>query len=167
LLSIRGYRPQKVRKITGLTTRQLDHWDRIGFISPSLRRSCGRGNARCYSFTDLVALKTAKSLLDTGLPLKRIRAALDFLQKNLGQQNISSHSFITDGKNVFELTDDPSYIVDLNKGGQVTWNINIASIATETRKKLLIIDKTLSKRRPCEESERATPRVQRKSESLF
>lgn len=66
--------------ITGLTRRQLAYWAKSGFIAPS-HHSPG-GHAR-YSFTDLVALKTAKRLLESGVSVQKIRgsvkALLEFL----------------------------------------------------------------------------------------
>lgn len=66
--------------ITGLTRRQLAYWAKSGLVTPS-HHSPG-GHAR-YSFTDLVALKTARRLLDSGASLQKIRrsvtALLDFL----------------------------------------------------------------------------------------
>ncbi|HID30650.1 MAG TPA: MerR family transcriptional regulator, partial [Desulfobacterales bacterium] len=34
-----GFRTSEVVRLTGLTRRQLDHWDRTGFIGPSLARA--------------------------------------------------------------------------------------------------------------------------------
>jgi DNA-binding transcriptional MerR regulator len=66
--------------ITGLTRRQLAYWAKSGLVAPS-HRSPG-GHAR-YSFTDLIALRTAGRLLDGGVSLQKIRrsiaALLDFL----------------------------------------------------------------------------------------
>ena len=66
--------------ITGLTRRQLAYWAKSALITPS-HHSPG-GHAR-YSFTDLVALKTARRLLDNGVSVQKIRgsiaALLEFL----------------------------------------------------------------------------------------
>ncbi len=66
--------------ITGLSHRQLAYWRQSGMISPS--QQTPGGHAR-YSFTDLVALKTAKRLLDSGVSVQKMRRSiaslLDFL----------------------------------------------------------------------------------------
>lgn len=46
----KGFRTSEVAKLTGLTLRQLDHWDRTGLFRPSLAQAEGRGSARFYSF---------------------------------------------------------------------------------------------------------------------
>jgi DNA-binding transcriptional MerR regulator len=69
-MSAAGFTCQQVMNITGLTRRQLGYWRKTGLISP-LQHTTG-GHAR-YSFADLLALKTAKKLIDTGVSVQRIR----------------------------------------------------------------------------------------------
>lgn len=68
--------------VTGLTQRQLAYWRSSGLIVPSHQTS--GGHAR-YSFSDLVALKSARQLLDTGVSVQKIRrsvaALTEFLPK--------------------------------------------------------------------------------------
>ncbi|NOX76804.1 MAG: MerR family transcriptional regulator [Gammaproteobacteria bacterium] len=61
-------------RITGLTRRQLGYWRKTGLITPQIH-TIG-GHAR-YTFPDLLALKTAKKLIDAGISVQRIR-------KNIG-----------------------------------------------------------------------------------
>ena len=67
---------QQTSGITGLSPRQLGYWRKTGLLSPETRTP--GGHAR-YSFTDLVALKTAKRLLDAGVSVQRIRRTLQSL----------------------------------------------------------------------------------------
>lgn len=69
----RGFRTSEVVKLTGLTRRRLDYWDRTGFVKPSLAAADGRGSSRFYSFRDVVQLKVAKELRDAGVPLQTLR----------------------------------------------------------------------------------------------
>ncbi|MBC7105109.1 MAG: MerR family transcriptional regulator [Firmicutes bacterium] len=63
MVSVKGFfRVKDVLQLTGLTYRQLDYWDRSGFISPSVAAAAGPGTERLYSFRDVVALKVAKRL---------------------------------------------------------------------------------------------------------
>lgn len=77
----RGFRTSEAAKLTGLTRRQLDHWDRTGFIRPSLAPAAGKGSARFYSFTDVVQLRVAKELRGTGVPLQALRKVVEYLRK--------------------------------------------------------------------------------------
>ena len=60
-------------RITGLSRRQLTYWSKTGLVEPH-QRTAG-GHAR-YTFLDLLALKTAKKLLDAGLSVQRIRKSI-------------------------------------------------------------------------------------------
>lgn len=64
---------QQVMHITGLSRRQLTYWSKTGLVVP--RQRTAGGHAR-YTFLDLLALKTAKKLLDAGLSVQRIRKSI-------------------------------------------------------------------------------------------
>lgn len=66
-------------RMFSLPEARLRYWSQTGFISPSLRL----GGRRYYAFTDLVAIKVAKELLDAGHPLKRVRRSLDALREQV------------------------------------------------------------------------------------
>jgi DNA-binding transcriptional MerR regulator len=68
--------------ITGLSHRQLAYWRQSGILSPS--HQTPGGHAR-YSFTDLVALKTAKRLIDSGVSVQRMRRSIASLLEFLPQ----------------------------------------------------------------------------------
>lgn len=68
-----GFTNRQVIQITGVTPRQLVYWRRTGLVAPSGRTP--GGHAR-YAFQDLVALKTAKRLIDAGVSVQRIRKAI-------------------------------------------------------------------------------------------
>ena len=126
-----GFRSLEVAKLTGLTQRQIDYWDRTGLFCPTLAQAEGRGSARFYSFLDVVQLKIVKRLLDAGLSTKRLRECLRFLKENLKETNLNGHSLVSDGKGLFLLTDNPTFAVDLTRQGQVAWLVNMELAAKE------------------------------------
>ena len=71
-----GFSSRQVCRITGLTARQLQYWQRTELLTPT--EHTPGGHAR-YSFTDLIALKSARRLLDAGVSLQRIRKCLQSL----------------------------------------------------------------------------------------
>ncbi len=73
------YSPSDVARLFNLAPSRLRYWDRTGFLSPSGRR----GRRRCYTFQDLVGVRTAKTLLDAGVPLQRVRRSVDSLRSML------------------------------------------------------------------------------------
>jgi DNA-binding transcriptional MerR regulator len=64
---------REVLGITGLRYSRVDEWDRLGVVRPSIVRDTGRGNARVYSFGDLVRLAAARELRGHGIPLATLR----------------------------------------------------------------------------------------------
>jgi DNA-binding transcriptional MerR regulator len=70
-----GYRTSEVVRVTGCSYRQLDYWDRIDFIKPSVRAAngSGEGRERRYSDEDVRLLTLTKRLLDIGFSLRAIR----------------------------------------------------------------------------------------------
>jgi DNA-binding transcriptional MerR regulator len=74
------YRVGDVAKIVGISRRQLQYWDETDLVRPSVRTP--GGHAR-YAFEDLVALKTAKRLIDAGVSVQRIRKSIRALREML------------------------------------------------------------------------------------
>jgi DNA-binding transcriptional MerR regulator len=75
-MSDTGYSCQQVMHITRLSRRQLGYWRKTGLITP--RQLTSGGHAR-YSFADLLALKTARKLIDAGVSVQRIRKSITSL----------------------------------------------------------------------------------------
>jgi DNA-binding transcriptional MerR regulator len=74
------YRVGDVAKIIGISRRQLQYWDETDLVRPGARTP--GGHAR-YAFEDLVALKTAKRLIDAGVSVQRIRKSIRALREIL------------------------------------------------------------------------------------
>jgi DNA-binding transcriptional MerR regulator len=135
-----GYRVPDVCRIVGITYRQLDYWARTGLVTPSIRDARGSGTQRLYSFPDLVTLRVIKSLLDTGVSLQRVRAAVEHL-KGMGKP-LQGVTLMSDGRGVYE-AHSPDAVVDLLKKGQGVFAIALdrvwsdleGSLATRGRKK--------------------------------
>lgn len=70
---------KQVSELFGLPERKLRYWSQTGFIVPSLKD----GSRIFYNFRDLIAVKVAKALLDSGIPLRRVRRSLSALAEHL------------------------------------------------------------------------------------
>lgn len=68
-----GYSGPEVMRLTGVTYRQLDYWDRTSLVSPSLEQANGSGTQRRYDDVDVRVVGVMKQLLDAGVSLQRIR----------------------------------------------------------------------------------------------
>jgi len=115
---VAGFGTKVVKEITGVSRMQLQHWDRTGIVRPSRRVGAGKGSRREYSFKDLVQLKVAKRLREEGISLQKIRKALEYLRKNFPdiKAPLAELRFLTNGVDLFILTDDPNAILDALKG---------------------------------------------------
>jgi DNA-binding transcriptional MerR regulator len=70
---VETFRTGDVVQILGISRRQLQYWAQTGLVAPSRATPGGHGR---YSFEDLVALKTAKRLIDAGVSVQRIRSSI-------------------------------------------------------------------------------------------
>ena len=74
------FRSGEVAQILGISRRQLLYWARTGLVRPSTHT---QGGHHRYRFQDLVALKAAKRLIDSGVSVQGIRKIIRALQKTL------------------------------------------------------------------------------------
>lgn len=79
------YSSRQVIAITGVTHRQLAYWRKTALITPSHH---SRGGHARYTFTDLVAIKAAKQLIDAGVSVQRLRKSITALTQLLPDLNM-------------------------------------------------------------------------------
>ena len=124
-----GYRGPTACTAAGITYRQLDYWARTGLVEPSVRPASGSGSQRLYGFRDILALKIVKRLLDTGISLQQIRAAVQHL-RDRGSEDLAQVTLMSDGVSVYECT-SPDEVVDLLAGGQGVFGIALGRVWQE------------------------------------
>jgi DNA-binding transcriptional MerR regulator len=124
-----GYRGPTACAAAGITYRQLDYWARTGLVEPSVRGASGSGTQRLYSFRDILVLKVVKRLLDTGVSLQNIRAAVGHLRER-GVADLAQITLMSDGVTVYECT-SADEVVDLVQGGQGVFGIAVGRVVRE------------------------------------
>jgi DNA-binding transcriptional MerR regulator len=124
-----GYRGPTACSAAGITYRQLDYWARTGLVEPSVRAAHGSGSQRLYSFRDILVLKVVKRLLDTGISLQQIRAAVKHLHDR-GTDDLAQVTLMSDGISVYECTSTDE-VVDLLQGGQGVFGIALGRVWRE------------------------------------
>jgi DNA-binding transcriptional MerR regulator len=128
-----SFRTSEVSHVVGATYNQLVYWDKTGLVSPSLRAASGRGSRRLYSVEDIFELKILMKLLDSSLPLQRIRSSFRFIR---GQSRaLSSLVVLTDGKTVY-FYEDYDVLVDTLKKGQTVLRIAVQDLIAEVQARL-------------------------------
>ncbi|MGH8869588.1 MAG: MerR family transcriptional regulator [Actinomycetes bacterium] len=141
-----GYRGPTACNAAGITYRQLDYWARTGLVEPSVRTAHGSGSQRLYGFRDILVLKVVKRLLDTGVSLQNIRAAVEHLRER-GVRDLAAITLMSDGVSVYQCT-SADEVVDLVQGGQGVFGIALGRVWREVEGDLAALP-----------SERATPDV--------
>jgi DNA-binding transcriptional MerR regulator len=124
-----GYRGPTACSAAGITYRQLDYWARTGLVEPSVRAAHGSGSQRLYGFRDILVLKVVKRLLDTGISLQQIRAAVKHL-RDRGTEDLAQVTLMSDGVSVYECTSTDE-VVDLLQGGQGVFGIALGRVWRE------------------------------------
>src|SRR5262249_4145747 len=114
----RSFSTADVARLTGLSARQLDHWDRQGFLRPSLEKAHGYGTARRYSFADVVRLRVAARLRANGVGLARIRRCAEALARLDASADLAGVRLMVVGSTVLWARSDRE-VVDLLKDGQL------------------------------------------------
>ncbi len=124
-----GFRGAVACSAAGITYRQLDYWARTGLVEPSVRTAHGSGTQRLYGFRDILVLKVIKRLLDTGVSLQNIRAAVEHLREG-GVEHLAQVTLMSDGASVYECRSKDE-VIDLVQGGQGVFGIAVGRVWRE------------------------------------
>jgi len=128
-----SFRTSEVSHVIGATYNQLVYWDKTGLVRPSLRAASGRGSRRLYSVEDIFELKILMKLLDSSLPLQRIRSSFRFIREQ--SRTLSSFVVLTDGKTVY-FYEDYDVLVDTLKQGQTVLRIAVQDLIADVQARL-------------------------------
>lgn len=115
----------EVAKILDLPEKRVRACVRAGFLRPS------RGPRRQFQFTfqDLLLLKTTKGLLDSRVPVKRIRRMLGSLRRQLpDDQQLSSLTIYADGRRIVAWDGTARWQPD---SGQFLFNFEVQAVAEQ------------------------------------
>lgn len=125
----RGYRGTVASKVAGITYRQLDYWARKQIVEPSITPSHGSGSRRLYSFKDVVILAVSKRLLDAGVNLQNVTAAIGFLSRRTTAQ-LADVTIMCDGQQVYECTTSEQ-MLNLLRSGKAVFGVSVGSLRHE------------------------------------
>ena len=93
-----------VSRLFEISEGRLRYWDRSGFLSPSGHD----GRSRCFTFQDLVCLRSARALLEGGVSVQRARKILNTLKEKLplGPHPLGRLRIRGDARNVVVVEDE-------------------------------------------------------------
>lgn len=113
----------EITRLLGISEARLRSLDRAGIVSPSGKRQ-GR---RAYDFADLIALRTAKSLLDRRIRLRDVNRAIQSLKADLPRVTRPLHELriVSDGQSIVVHSRDGSYEA---MTGQMMLNLEVQTL---------------------------------------
>ena len=97
----------EIARLLTITPTRLRTLDKTGVVAPTGRR---RGR-RAYTFSDLIALRTAKALLDQHVRLRDVTRAVGVLKRTLPRvaRPLAELRIVSDGQRVVVRTQDGSF----------------------------------------------------------
>jgi uncharacterized protein (DUF433 family) len=103
---VAAFSAEQVRRLTGLTTRQLTYWDRTRFFAPSYADDDRRSPySRLYSFRDVVGLRTIWRLTEEfHVSLQHLRKVAEKLSHIANDLWATQVLYVLDKKVVFDET---------------------------------------------------------------
>jgi tetratricopeptide (TPR) repeat protein len=122
---MKHFTTREVAKILDLPEERIRSCIRAGLLRPN------RGPGRQFQFTfqDLLFLKTTKGLLDSRVPVKRIRRLLGSLKRQLpDDQQLSSLTIYADGSRVVAWDGNARWQPD---SGQFLFNFEVQAVAEQ------------------------------------
>src|SRR2546427_8623789 len=88
---------REVQRLLDVTEKQLDYWEHLRFVSP--RKAAGEKAEKSYDFRDLLSLRTAKQLIEQGVPANRLRSE-EHTSELQSQSNLVCRLLLEKKKNV-------------------------------------------------------------------
>ena len=86
-----------------------------------------------YSVQDIIDIKIILRLLQSSIPLQRIRAGFRFIREQ--QQTLASSVILSDGKTLYLYQDD-DLLVDILKKGQMVSRVSVQDLIDEVQEKV-------------------------------
>jgi tetratricopeptide (TPR) repeat protein len=125
------YSCKDVGRLLDITEGRLRYWDRSGFLSPSGYQ----GRRRRYTFQDLVGLRSAKILLDSGVSLQRTRRLITSLQEKIPSSShpLNRLRIMSNSKTVIVVDQDKEFEAD---SGQLLLDFQVSAFEREIVKNL-------------------------------
>jgi tetratricopeptide (TPR) repeat protein len=117
------YSVRDVSRLFDISENRLRYWDKSGILSPSGRM----GRRKCYTFQDLISVRSVKTLLENGISLQKTRRILVKLQDAIPRSAhpLSRLRIMADAKTVIVTDVDRDYEADT---GQLLLDFDVKSL---------------------------------------
>jgi DNA-binding transcriptional MerR regulator len=120
---LNAFTAQEMGRITGLSVHMVNYLAREGYLGPTYDQGGIRGRVRYYSYRDLMVARIVQRLRESGLELRRLKAAIQLLSEDrawLPKKGSPFHMIATDGRRVYFYQPNGS-LVELTRHRQQTF----------------------------------------------
>ena len=124
------YAPLPTARLAGCSPAQLRYWADHDVVVPAADGT--------YAFRDLVALRMIQALLDAGVPLRRVRRAVQMLLEHGG--DLAGLQLVADGDRIYACHDDGE-ILDALRQGQLALFVAVDRIVADVEAEVAGFDR--------------------------
>lgn len=125
--------------ITGVPVPTLSYWVNTGLIRPERAWGEGRGRRYQFSLLNLVEIMTVARLRKHGLPMQRLRKAVEALERHRDEvtRPLAMLTLVTDGRDLFEVVEGEAELAKVVRchDGQGIFAIAIDELRREIERK--------------------------------
>ena len=131
-----GFRADVAQRLTGISYRQLDYWDKTGLVRPSIRQARGKGSRRVYSFerSGRAARRRADARPRHHITQRTEGRPLPQGPLRPRHPAVIRMALIASGRSILMRAHNPSRLVDVTAAGQLVLTIAVSPIARELEK---------------------------------
>jgi len=105
---ISDFSTEEAAGLARLPAQRLKDWDKSGFLIASVAAK-RRGVSRRYTFRDVIALRIAAELRESGVSLQLLRKVVEYLRAREGlsaTEVLARTNLVTNGEQVYEVAGD-------------------------------------------------------------
>ena len=154
-----GLTSQSACQLAEITVRQLQHWDRLKIVTPSVEPATGSGSRRRFSPPDILRLAIARELRDLSLGLDAVRSICSSLA-HLDLECDSATVLVWDATDARLITPDHATPTPTGSAG-ATVIVRVGALAASLRTKLLTRPASPPPSQPTRTATPRTPRAAR------
>ncbi|MFV0922957.1 MerR family transcriptional regulator [Sphingomonas parapaucimobilis] len=137
---LNGFTAAEVHAVSGLSRPMIEYLKRHGFLQPAYAPPDNpRGRVRFYSYRDLVVARLIQRLRETGIQLRRLKAAVERIaQDSFWSDGITPAEglnwLVSDGRTCL-LRNQDGFLDDFIGGGQraLAFVVNMGELLVEVR----------------------------------
>jgi DNA-binding transcriptional MerR regulator len=132
-----GYDTRTVLSQTGISVRQLHHWDELGIVSSSIQPAHGSGSRRRYSADDVFLLLVAQALRGEHRSLEAVQRVVSAIRAHgIGPECAEETRLTFSEHAVYHVGEDRQQIGATLRNAPVVSVLNLGGIARRARELL-------------------------------